>query len=217
VFERFSERARQAVVLAQEEARRLQHHYIGTEHLLLGLLAERDGIAARALATLGIRSDDTRADVEAIVGRGDVVPTGQIPFTPRAKKTLERALREALSLKHHYIGTEHILLGLARDDEGVAAQVLRGRAVDGDSVRGEVLRILGRGAPAEAPPAETFVPESPPLATEVVDALERLRAEKEQAIDAQDFERAALLRNRERRLTMAARDLTRAWREAQRE
>ena len=217
MFERFSERARQAVVLAQEEARRLQHHYIGTEHLLLGLLAERDGIAARALATLGIRSDDTRADVEAIVGRGDVVPTGQIPFTPRAKKTLERALREALSLKHHYIGTEHILLGLARDDEGVAAQVLRGRAVDGDSVRGEVLRILGRGAPAEAPPAETFVPESPPLATEVVDALERLRAEKEQAIDAQDFERAALLRNRERRLTMAARDLTRAWREAQRE
>ena len=217
MFERFSERARQAVVLAQEEARRLQHHYIGTEHLLLGLLAERDGIAARALATLGIRSDDTRADVEAIVGRGDVVPTGQIPFTPRAKKTLERALREALSLKHHYIGTEHILLGLARDDEGVAAQVLRGRAVDGDRVRGEVLRILGRGAPAEAPPAETFVPESPPLATEVVDALERLRAEKEQAIDAQDFERAALLRNRERRLTMAARDLTRAWREAQRE
>jgi ATP-dependent Clp protease ATP-binding subunit ClpA len=218
VFERFTERARQAVVFAQEEARRLQHNYVGTEHLLLGLLAEREGLAARVLDALGVRLDETRADVEAAVGRGSAVPAGQTPFTPRAKKTLERALREALSLKHQYIGTEHILLGLARGDEGVAVDLLRARGLDGDRVRGEVRRALGEGVPAEPPTdAELLVPDSPPLAPEVVEALVRLRAEKERAIDAEDFERAQRLRDRERRLAIAARELVRVWREEQRE
>src|SRR5215469_11517582 len=118
MFERFTERARQVVVLAQEEARTLKHNYIGTEHILLGLLREEEGLAARVLESLDITTERVRSQVVRIVGSGEEVTSGQIPFTPRAKKVLELALREALSLGHNYIGTEHILLGLVRENEG---------------------------------------------------------------------------------------------------
>jgi ATP-dependent Clp protease ATP-binding subunit ClpC len=142
MFERFTERARQVVVLAQEEARTLKHNYIGTEHLLLGLLREEEGVAARVLDTLEISVEEVRAAVVRIVGAGEETPTGQIPFTPRAKKVLELALREALSLGHNYIGTEHILLGLIREDEGVAARILLDLDADPDKIRNEVMRAL---------------------------------------------------------------------------
>ena len=124
MFERFTDRARRVVVLAQEEARLLNHNYIGTEHILLGLIHEGEGVAAKALESLGISLEAVRAQVEEIIGHGGQAPSGHIPFTPRAKKVLELSLREALQLGHNYIGTEHILLGLIREGEGVAAQVL---------------------------------------------------------------------------------------------
>ena len=124
MFERFTDRARRVVVLAQEEARMLNHNYIGTEHILLGLIHEGEGVAAKALESLGISLEAVRQQVEQIIGQGQQAPSGHIPFTPRAKKVLELSLREALQLGHNYIGTEHILLGLIREGEGVAAQVL---------------------------------------------------------------------------------------------
>ena len=144
MFERFTERARQVVVLAQDEARALKHNYIGTEHILLGLLREEEGLAARVLESLDITVEEVRAQVARIVGQGDEVTTGQIPFTPRAKKVLELALREALSLGHNYIGTEHILLGLVRENESVAARILLDFDADGEKLRGEILRMRGR-------------------------------------------------------------------------
>jgi len=153
MFERFTERARQVVVLAQEEARSLKHNYIGTEHLLLGLLREDEGVAARVFEKLDISVEEVRAAVVRIVGSGEEAPQGQIPFTPRAKKVLELALREALSLGHNYIGTEHILLGLIREEEGVATRILVDLDADPDKVRAEVMHLLSgpaarRGVPA---------------------------------------------------------------------
>jgi ATP-dependent Clp protease ATP-binding subunit ClpA len=149
MFERFTERARQVVVLAQEEARTLKHNYIGTEHILLGLLREEEGLAARVLESLDITVERVRGQVVRIVGSGEEVTSGQIPFTPRAKKVLELALREALSLGHNYIGTEHILLGLVRENEGVAARILLDFDADSEKIRNEVIRMLsgpsGRG------------------------------------------------------------------------
>jgi len=142
MFERFTERARQVVVLAQEEARTLKHNYIGTEHVLLGLLREEEGLAARVLESLDITAEKVRSQVVRIVGSGEEVTSGQIPFTPRAKKVLELALREALSLGHNYIGTEHILLGLIRENEGVAARILLDFDADADKIRNEVIRML---------------------------------------------------------------------------
>jgi ATP-dependent Clp protease ATP-binding subunit ClpA len=142
VFERFTERARQVVVLAQDESRALKHNYIGTEHLLLGLLREQDGVAMQVLESLDITVEEVRAQVARIVGQGDEVTTGQIPFTPRAKKVLELALREALSLGHNYIGSEHILLGIVRENEGVAAQILLDFDADAERIRSEVIRFL---------------------------------------------------------------------------
>jgi ATP-dependent Clp protease ATP-binding subunit ClpC len=142
LFERFTERARQVVVLAQEEARTLKHNYIGTEHILLGLLREEEGLAARVLESLDITVERVRAQVVRIVGSGEEVTSGQIPFTPRAKKVLELALREALSLGHNYIGTEHILLGLVRENEGVAARILLDFDADSEKIRNEVIRML---------------------------------------------------------------------------
>ena len=142
MFERFTERARQVVVLAQEEARALKHNYIGTEHLLLGLLREEEGVAARVLDGLEVSVEEVRAAVVRIVGSGEESPQGQIPFTPRAKKVLELALREALSLGHNYIGTEHILLGLVREDEGVAARILLDLDAEPEKIRNEVMRTL---------------------------------------------------------------------------
>ena len=153
MFERFTNRARHSVVLSQEEARRMQHNYIGTEHVLLGLLGEPDGLACRALVGLGMSLEAARDEVTAIVGTGSAALSGHIPFTPRAKKTLELALREALQLGHNYIGTEHILFGLIREGEGVAAQVLKQHA-DLTAIRAAVLDLLsaaGPPAPASRP------------------------------------------------------------------
>jgi ATP-dependent Clp protease ATP-binding subunit ClpC len=142
LFERFTERARQVVVLAQDEARALKHNYIGTEHILLGLLREEEGLAARVLESLDITVEEVRAQVARIVGQGDEVTTGQIPFTPRAKKVHELAQRESISLGHNYIGTEHILLGLVRENEGVAARILLDFDADAEKIRNEIIRML---------------------------------------------------------------------------
>jgi ATP-dependent Clp protease ATP-binding subunit ClpC len=148
VFERFTERARQVVVLAQDEARTLEHDHIGTEHLLLGLLRVERGLAARALETLGITEEAARAQTVAVVGRGTAATTGQIPFTRRAKEVLELALREALSLGHNYIGTEHILLGMAGENDGIGAQILRALGADSERVRGAVVPLLSGPDPS---------------------------------------------------------------------
>ena len=142
VFERFTERARQAVVLAQEEARRLKHNYIGTEHILLGLLREQEGVAARVLASLHITVELVRGQIVRMVGSGDAVTSGQIPFTPRAQTVLRLAQREAVSLGHGYVGTEHILLGIVGENEGVAARILLDFGADPDTTRNEVNRML---------------------------------------------------------------------------
>jgi ATP-dependent Clp protease ATP-binding subunit ClpC len=145
MFERFTDRARRVVVLAQEEARLLNHGYIGTEHLLLGLIHEGGGAAGPALEALGITLDDARAQVVSIVPLGQEPPSGHIPFTPRAKKILELSLREALDLGHSYIGQEHILLGIVREGEGVANQVLVNLGANGPRVRAEVMRFIQQG------------------------------------------------------------------------
>jgi Clp amino terminal domain, pathogenicity island component len=142
MFERFTDRARRVVVLAQEEARLLNHNYIGTEHILLGLIHEGEGVAAQSLESLGISLEAVRSQVTEIVGQGKAAPTGHIPFTTRAKKVLELSLREALELGHNYIGTEHVLLGLIREGEGVAAQVLVKLGADLPRVRQQVVQLL---------------------------------------------------------------------------
>ena len=149
MFERFTDRARRVVVLAQEEARLLNHNYIGTEHILLGLIHEGEGVAAKALESLEISLDDARTQVHEIIGHGGQAPSGHIPFTPRAKKVLELSLREALQLGHNYIGTEHILLGLIREGEGVAAQVLANLGADLEVVRQRVIQLLSGYAGGE--------------------------------------------------------------------
>lgn len=156
MFERFTERARQVVVLAQIEAGGLGHNYIGTEHLLLGLLREEEGIAARVLESLGVGIEEVRAEVERRVGRGEQTTTGQIPFTPAAKETLELALREALSLRHSYIGTEHVLLGLLRSHEGVAASILGELGVESDAVREQVIGLMAGERPPPPPAMRGF-------------------------------------------------------------
>ena len=166
MFERFTDRARRVVVLAQEEARMLNHNYIGTEHILLGLIKEGEGVAAKGLEALGISLDGVRTQVEEIIGQGQQAPSGHIPFTPRAKKVLELSLREALQLGHNYIGTEHILLGLIREGDGVAAQVLVKLGADLNRVRQQVIQLLSgyqgkeavtSGGPAEGTPSPSLV------------------------------------------------------------
>src|ERR671935_2777979 len=322
MFERFTERARQVVVLAQEEARTLKHNYIGTEHILLGLLREEEGLAARVLESLDITVERVRAQVVRIVGSGEEVTSGQIPFTPRAKKVLELALREALSLGHNYIGTEHILLGLVRENEGVAARILLDFDADAEKIRNEIIRMLfGPGAaegaidaasilkPAlargelqtigattldeyrkylerdaalerrfqqvrvEEPSVDDSVQilrglrdryeahhrvtitdealkaaaelsdryiqdrhlpdkaidlideaasrlriksmSAPPRHRELEDEIERVRKEKEASIEAQEFEKAASLRDKERKLTQKKKELEDDWRNAE--
>ncbi|WP_037343109.1 Clp protease N-terminal domain-containing protein, partial [Saccharopolyspora rectivirgula] len=159
MFERFTDRARRVVVLAQEEARMLNHNYIGTEHILLGLIHEGQGVAAQALEVLGISPATVRDHVAEMVGRGESTAGGHIPFTPRAKKVLELSLREALQLGHNYIGTEHILLGLIREGEGVAAQVLVKLGADLNRVRQQVLQLLSSAEVEE--PEETTTQAQP--------------------------------------------------------
>ncbi|GAA4931394.1 ATP-dependent Clp protease ATP-binding subunit [Streptomonospora halophila] len=172
MFERFTDRARRVVVLAQEEARMLNHNYIGTEHILLGLIHEGEGVAAKALESLGISLEAVRQQVEEIIGQGQQAPSGHIPFTPRAKKVLELSLREALQLGHNYIGTEHILLGLIREGEGVAAQVLVKLGADLNRVRQQVIQLL-HGYQGKEPQATGASSESTPSTSLVLDQFGR--------------------------------------------
>jgi Clp amino terminal domain, pathogenicity island component len=173
MFERFTNRARRAVVLAQEEARLLNHNYIGTEHLLLGLIHEGEGVAAEALEALGLSLEAVRREVEEIIGQGQSAPTGHIPFTPRAKKVLELSLREAKQLRCNYIGTEHILLGLVREGQGVAAKVLVKLGADLPRVRQQVTQLLSGYADGEE--GAEAVEEN--LEAEIVAAIDSVFAE----------------------------------------
>jgi ATP-dependent Clp protease ATP-binding subunit ClpA len=227
MFERFTDRARRVVVLAQDEARTLAHNYIGTEHLLLGLIHEGEGVAARALESLGISLAAVRQQVEEIIGHGQGQQQGHIPFTPRAKKVLELSLREAQQLGHTYIGTEHILLGLIREGEGVAAQVLVKLGADLNRVREQVIRLLHGSqekepeATAAGGPRRGRLPSDVPARLNAIESrlsaieqrvgsgpdmadldeqIAQVRREKESAIESQDFEQAGSLRDRERQL-----------------
>jgi ATP-dependent Clp protease ATP-binding subunit ClpC len=188
MFERFTDRARRTIVLAQEEARMLNHNYIGTEHILLALIYEGEGVAAKTLESLGISHDAVRHQVEEIIGRGQQAPSGHIPFTPRAKKVLELSLREALQLGHTYIGTEHILLGLIREGDGVAAQVLVRLGADLDRTRQQVIEVLhGHFEPGEVRvgPGEVRVgPGEDTLADRLASFASRLAAIERRLRDA---------------------------------
>jgi ATP-dependent Clp protease ATP-binding subunit ClpA len=240
VFERYTDRARRVVVLAQEEARMLSHNYIGTEHILLGLIHEGEGVAAKALGSLGISLQAVRQQVEEIIGQGQQAPSGHIPFTPRVNKVLELASREALQLGHNYIGTEHILLALIREGEGVGAQVLVKLGADLNRVRQQVIQLL-HGYPGREPAGdrprrgkrararlmadavarideldrrlaaiERWVGMRPDL-DEVDQQIAQARHEKEAAIDAQDFETAAALRDKEKELLTARASREKEW------
>jgi ATP-dependent Clp protease ATP-binding subunit ClpC len=229
MFERFTDRARRVVVLAQEEARMLHHDYIGTEHILVALIREGGGVAAQALESLGITAEAVRQQVEEIIGRGQQEPPrGHLPFTPRAKKILQLSMREAIALGHAYTGTEHILLGLIRVGEGPAMQVLNGLGVDPNRVRQRVIQLVSARR-VEAEPGtgraagrgkrkllselrghldslewrlsvlEQRVGTAPDLA-QLDQEITQVRSDKESAIDAQDFENAAVLRDREQQL-----------------
>ena len=226
MFERFTDRARRVITLAQEEARMLHHDYIGTEHILLGLIHEGRGVAARALESLGISLVAVRQQVEEIIGQGQQPTPGHIPFTPRAKKVLELSLREALQLGHNYIGTEHILLGLIREGHGVAAQVLAKLGADLDRVRQQVIQLLQEHPAEEAASARSSAPELRllpaaqtrfeaveqrlaaveqqvgigPDTSDLDEQIDRVRGERHAAADAQEYEQAAALRDQEKEL-----------------
>jgi len=229
MFERFTDRARRVVVLAQDEARTLHHNYIGTEHILLGLIHEGQGVAAKTLESLGISLEAVRQQVEEIIGQGQGPQQGHIPFTPRAKKVLELSLREAQQLDHNYIGTEHILLGLIREGQGVAALVLVKLGADLNRVRQQVIQLL-HGHQGQEPASSGTAPGEPqhgqgpsdvparvealesrlsaieqrvgtgPATGDLDEQIAQVRRDKESAIDSQDFEQAGSLRDRESRL-----------------
>jgi Clp amino terminal domain, pathogenicity island component len=241
MFERFTDQARRVVVLAQEEARLLSHNYIGPEHLLLGLIGEGEGIASRALASLGITGEAARAQVETLTGRGQQPLPSRLPFTPQAKQVLQLALREALRLGHSYLGTEHILLGLLRQEDGPARQVLAALGVEPNQIRGKVIQILhtAQGEPGPGAARVSVRPgragrgrrdllaqldsiESRLLALErrvgtgpdthdLDQDLAQVRRDKETAIDGQDFETAAAMRDIERELLADKAARQRAW------
>jgi ATP-dependent Clp protease ATP-binding subunit ClpA len=216
MFERFTDRARRVVVLAQEEARLLNHNYVGTEHLLLGLAHEGQGVAAKALESLGISLEAVRAQVEEIIGQGQQAPSGHIPFTPRAKTVLELSLREANQLGHNYIGTEHLLLGLIREGEGVAAQVLVKLGGDLSRIRQQVIQLLsgyaggkeGKEAGARTRLVRMTVPADLLVLTE---ELAQVRRQKEAAIDAEDFDQATELRDAEKELLTRLAEREQEW------
>jgi Clp amino terminal domain, pathogenicity island component/UvrB/uvrC motif len=240
VFERYTDRARRVVVLAQEEARMLNHNYIGTEHLLLGLIHEGEGVAARALESLGVSLDAVRQQVKEIIGQGEQAPTGHIPFTPRAKKVIELAGREASDLGHDYVGTEHLLLGLIREGDGVAAQTLARLGVDLAGARLQVVELLhgraGSGLLSQRPrrgkrardrlfddalvrvdsldrrlvAIERWVGMRPDM-SDLDQQISQVRRDKESAIDVQDFETAAVLRDKEKELLTARISREKEW------
>jgi ATP-dependent Clp protease ATP-binding subunit ClpA len=208
MLERYTDRARRVIDLAQEHATMLNHDYIGTEHLLLGLVGERAGIAARALASLGITAQAARQQVEAITGQGRRAPTGHFAFTPQAAEVLKLSQRQARELGHNYVDTEHLLLGLAGEDDGVAVQVLHGLGSDPAAVRREVIELmlsellhrininsLERRFPASGQRAGTG-----PDLSDLDRGLAQVRRDKESAIEAQDFDNAVALRAREMQL-----------------
>jgi ATP-dependent Clp protease ATP-binding subunit ClpC len=234
MFERFTDRAHRTLALAQEEARALHQDRVGTEHFLLGLLREGEGVAAKALESLGISLETVRQQVQEIIGQGQQAPSGHIRFSPRAKKVLELSRREALQLGHHYIGTEHILLGLIREGEGVAAQVLVRLGADLSTVRERVIQLLhgyqggeepetGRAAPrsgragrgergqlsellsgvesigSRLSAIEQLVGTGPDVG-DLDQQIAQVRRDKESAVSAEDYQRAAELRDRERHL-----------------
>ena len=212
MFRRFTDRARRAVHLAREEALLLRHDHVGTEHLLLGLLYEGEGVAAHVLESLGISREDVRGQVDEIIGHGQSPPRGDIPFTPAARRALRLALQESLQLGHRYIGTEHVLLGLLREAEGVAAQVLNRLGADHARVRDRTLDLLaGRRGPAgpqaepagPAAPAAPVSPAGPAVPAglaRVTEQLAQLQRQRQAALDAGDLDTAAALRDRERQL-----------------
>ncbi|MBD0330374.1 MAG: UvrB/UvrC motif-containing protein [Thermoleophilia bacterium] len=218
MFERFTELAREVVVIAEREARALGHAGVGAEHLLVALFRAEEGVAARVLAPYELSATDVRARI----GGGGEWPEGaetaetRLPFAAGGKKVLQLALREALSLGHNSVGTEHLLLGVVHAGDARTAPILREAGADPEAVRDEVVRLLSRpGRRAEPLPVPPDPPEltSPPLSPEVATELERVRSEKENAIEAQEFERAAAARDRERRLGAAAHQLVRTWHE----
>ena len=241
MFERFTDRARRVVVQAQDEARRLDHDYIGSEHLLLGLIKDGEGVAAVALSELGINLDVVRQKVEEAIGRGEAPPSGHIPFTPQAKKVLELSLREALQIGHSYIGTEHLLLALMREGEGVGAQVLTALGADLGATRRKVIQLLhgyhsgevisgawlrGPGRPSEISDKLDAITrrlssieirlgiEEPAELRRLDEQIARAVRDKEEAIDAQDFKRASELRDQERTLRSARAAEEQNWRAA---
>jgi len=205
LFRRFTPEAREVVIGSQEEARRLRHNYIGTEHILLGLLRDTDGVAARALHAAGISREAARQQILGIIGEGQQQPAGHIPFTPRAKRVLELALRESVSLGHMYIGSEHILLGLIREGSGLAAQILTGLGASASQIHDQVLELLAAGRPAVAGPI------TPPGIREFDRKIGRARQAKDAAIDAGDYERAVLLRDQEKELLAQREQQIEAW------
>jgi len=241
MFERFTDRARRTIVIAQEEARRLDHNYIGTEHILLGVLREDQGLASHALQAMGLDLAQLREEIEARAGRGSSAPSGHIPFTPQAKKSLELSLRESVQLAAGYIGTEHLLLGLIRESEGPGGKVLAAHGVTLDGARDTVVRLLReRGAEGRADvqlkPGGTSLDQiatqlqavlrrlsaieaklgvEPPATLvrlrEAEAAVARVRREKELAIDAQDFELSARLRDQEKQLLTQQQQAEQDW------
>ena len=205
MFRRFTPEAREVVIRSQQEARRLQHNYIGTEHILLGLLWDTDGVAARALHAAGISREAVRQQVLAIIGEGQQQPAGHIPFTPRAKRVLELALRESVSLGHMYIGTEHILLGLIREGSGLAAQILTTLGASVPQIHDEVLGLLATERPVVAGPI------TPPGIREFDRKIGRARQAKDAAIDAREYDRAAVLRDEEKELVAEREQQIEAW------
>jgi hypothetical protein len=200
MFERFTDQARRVVVVAQEEARRRNHHAIGTEHLLLALLSVDDGVTAQTLAALGTSPPAVRVRVDARIGQGHSPPNGHIPFTPQAKTALELSLREALQFGHTYIGIEHLLLALLSEGEGVAAQVLAGLGVSYAQAHEQVERWLSGGVEQPGPRPQPARSTAPADLLEDDEQLAQVRRQKEAAIDAGHFERAAALRDQERQL-----------------
>jgi ATP-dependent Clp protease ATP-binding subunit ClpC len=213
LFERFTDRARRVTVLAQEEARMLNHNYIGTEHVLLGLIHEGDGVACKALESLGLSLTGIRDQVNEIIGLGQqATPSGHIPFTPRAKKVLELSLREALQMGHNYIGTEHILLGLIREGEGVGCQVLVRLGADLVTVRQQVIQILsgysGQQRHDEPRFGDTAHTRSRTAQeAEMMEQIREVRRLKEKLIDNQDFQGAADARDTEKSLVAEYKEL----------
>jgi ATP-dependent Clp protease ATP-binding subunit ClpA len=221
MYERFTDRARKVMQLANQEAQRFNHEYIGTEHILLGLVREGCGVAGNVLKNLAINLHRVRQEIEKIVQTGpnsEWATEYKLPLTPRAKKVIEFAMEEARGLNHNYLGTEHLLLGLLRAQEGVAAQVLMNLGLTLNSVRGEVMNLLGHNLPDEpAPPrpVKAPLPNFPPEVRKIVDDLDadigRLTTAKEEAVEAQDWERAATMRDQAANLERARFAIIREW------